>query len=664
MSICTPHSALRLSTKTPAELTASINPSPRRRLAIILAFPLLILLAVPFWWYTTSIERLPLPEGRISALEGANYTIPQAHILFTADSSAFPSPPPGKRHFDTKDILQSLGKEVTKGVDGIYAKQRPSERDVRRWDLVYEGDEEAKGTNLRVHIRTWEYANSSFPLEPYVQLPETGLMTSGIPAGTLVIPVHPDQVGDRNLKLHYKIALINAILSVYPPRPPEIPLRALKYTPNVTLSFVLLNEDATQGDYVHSWDIEGAIRDHFLPHLEPLRPIFNFTIESQILYHAPLSFEPSYSEIPVVERDKAVDAAVDMINSMANHDQKTSMEAAIKVMEEEQGNKAWVVDREQMTIFVNSEKWSLDSGSTNNPVLRFLLYVPSLRHRPMRLITRDSAQAFLLPQFGGVVILNPPPTSSQSHSYHLSRTGLTPAFHLFTQHLYSLLALPSLPYKPNKLHVPPPPSPLHRPSSLMQPLTPWQMHQVLLARLEENFQEGKKTLKGIVRLVRKIGEMKVGEGVRDTVLGAVIRLERVQQSANSTALQTFVLARDAVELANKAFFDPSMMGLLYFPDEHKFAVYTPLFAPIAVPLIIALLRELISRRKRGRAAVHTEKSQDVQAILDEVQEAAVDGTKTSRMEVNEREKTVQPQQGGSLPDNSPLHTLRSRAIRE
>lgn len=111
------------------------------------------------------------------------------------------------------------------------------------------------------------------------------------------------------------------------------------------------------------WSTTSAKRlhlvDHFLPHLEPLRPIFNFTIESQILYHAPLSFEPSYSEIPVVERDKAVDAAVDMINSMANHDQKTSMEAAIKVMEEEQGNKAWVVDREQMTIFVNSEKWSL-----------------------------------------------------------------------------------------------------------------------------------------------------------------------------------------------------------------------------------------------------------------------------------------------------------------
>lgn len=49
------------------------------------------------------------------------------------------------------------------------------------------------------------------------------------------------------------------------PSPPnfEIPLRALKYQPNVTLSFVLLNEDASDGGYVRSWDIEGAIRGLF-----------------------------------------------------------------------------------------------------------------------------------------------------------------------------------------------------------------------------------------------------------------------------------------------------------------------------------------------------------------------------------------------------------------
>ena len=93
----------------------------------------------------------------------------------------------------------------------------------------------------------------------------------------------------------------------------------------------------------------------------------------------------------------------------------------------------------------------------------------------------------------------------------------------------------------------------------------------------------------------------------------------------STA-EAFVLSRDAVGLASQAFFDPSMMGLLYFvschvvriarnsltyrkPDEHKFAVYTPLFAPIAVPLILPTIRELLAwyrrRWKRGLTGVGT-----------------------------------------------------------
>lgn len=33
--------------------------------------------------------------------------------------------------------------------------------------------------------------------------------------------------------------------------------------------------------------------------------------------------------------------------------------------------------------------------------------------------------------------------------------------------------------------------------------------------------------------------------------------------------EQFILSRDAVGLANKAFFDPSMMGLLYFVRCHQ-----------------------------------------------------------------------------------------------
>jgi hypothetical protein len=53
---------------------------------------------------------------------------------------------------------------------------------------------------------------------------------------------------------------VHGLLSTYPNTPPDIPLRALKYSPNITLSFVLLNEDAAAGSYVRSWDIAGAIK--------------------------------------------------------------------------------------------------------------------------------------------------------------------------------------------------------------------------------------------------------------------------------------------------------------------------------------------------------------------------------------------------------------------
>jgi phosphatidylinositol glycan class S len=55
-------------------------------------------------------------------------------------------------------------------------------------------------------------------------------------------------------------------------------------------------------------------------------------------------------------------------------------------------------------------------------------------------------------------------------------------------------------------------------------------------------------------------------------------------------------------LASRAFFNPGMLALLYFPVEHKYAVYTPLFAPVAVPLLGTLLREISAWRKnRNRA---------------------------------------------------------------
>jgi phosphatidylinositol glycan class S len=57
------------------------------------------------------------------------------------------------------------------------------------------------------------------------------------------------------------------------------------------------------------------------------------------------------------------------------------------------------------------------------------------------------------------------------------------------------------------------------------------------------------------------------------------------------------LAHSSELISSRAFFNPNMLGQLYFPDEHKYAVYTPLFGPLAVPLLVAGLRLLKERRR-------------------------------------------------------------------
>lgn len=65
--------------------------------------------------------------------------------------------------------------------------------------------------------------------------------------------------------------------------------------------------------------------------------------------------------------------------------------------------------------------------------------------------------------------------------------------------------------------------------------------------------------------------------------------------------ESLAAARNAYTASEKAFFDKSMVGQVYFPDEHKIAVYLPLLGPIGVPLVVGFLREIrkvITRMKR------------------------------------------------------------------
>lgn len=59
-------------------------------------------------------------------------------------------------------------------------------------------------------------------------------------------------------------------------------------------------------------------------------------------------------------------------------------------------------------------------------------------------------------------------------------------------------------------------------------------------------------------------------------------------------------SKEAILASEKAFFDPSLLHLLYFPDDQKFAIYIPLFLPMCVPILLSLLKIGSEARQKRR----------------------------------------------------------------
>jgi len=350
--------------------------------------------------------------------------------------------------------------------------------------------------------------------------------------------------------------ILTKLLAPPPPMSSTLTHRVVKYAPRYRLAFTLLNEDATSGHASLSWEVHQAIH-HYLRHmLDRLSTLHNFTIESQVQLHAPLAFNPTALEV--------------------------------------NDTRIYGLTQEDLTVFVNSAEWTLSSSVSNDPVLHFVLFIPSSQNDPLYILDQDGAptnsNAFILPQWGGIVVMNLPRT-------HLSALDLHPTFSTFQQQLMALLGIPTL-------------SPFVK-STESQPFTNWQLDALIRQRALENVKDSKETLQSIVALVNQIENMPVGQDVKGDIQDALSALDQAHAAESSSSTLALHYSAEALKLSSRAFFNPGMLALLYFPAEHKYAVYTPLFASVAAPLIAAVLREFLAWRRSLR--VNKEKASSVES---------------------------------------------------
>ncbi|KAK0530815.1 hypothetical protein OC834_003171 [Tilletia horrida] len=676
---------LRLRRRTPAddaEHDAEDGSDPPfqnafTRRAIVAALWTGIVLAVPLWWQTTTILRLPLPEAELASWteRGACPIRIPLHLRLHLPDDALPSiyphldeaASPSMLFHSKEDLLDHLRQQLVRDLDEASGRTAPGESSAAAqddscidWRLSFpEGDASVQPDPPRFGYDVFLSGSPQPPRSPNV-----------------IRLNHPLAPTDSPSASASSIASALRPLFRLPLR--SLPLtdtRAIQYSRPLRLVFSLLNEDAARGGAVGGWELEHALRDSELQELvESLGGVHDVVVESQVLWYAPLAFQPTREETvhvlgqsggcapASVEEDTAADAQdaaeVDDILSHFTTKKSQAAPARLPCVNKTRTETQWLVEWEDLKVFVNAAAWSLTSAvSSLRPVaavpllagqelsassiptlveeeektLHLLLYIPAADQRP--LLVRDpstgnasQAHAWMVPQWGGVVLLNQPVETDAAGNPLLPRKGevgpalqaddLREPVRLWTDQLRTLLGLraeqASAPlctsFEEQGTCIPP-----RLPSDLLA-----------LRRIVESTRDAVATLQSTVRLVHKISNLGVGKEVRGDVQGALELLSqldaRLSSSVNESApiasspphrpssqahaelQQALALASLASTLASRAFFHPNMLGLLYFPEEHKYAVYTPLFGPVAVPLLVALLRELkLWRNARRRA---------------------------------------------------------------
>lgn len=231
---------------------------------------------------------------------------------------------------------------------------------------------------------------------------------------------------------------------------------------------------------------------------------------------------------------------------------------------------AWKLLQSDLSGFINAAEWPLSPSIGSGPTVNMVAYVPAPYQRPLHL--ENGGNSWIIPQWGGVQIFNP----SEHQAEHLKVQDLEPIMLTFADQLMSLLGVPN------------------SPSSLSMRISSLKRERATSLILSAS-----STLGALVRLTRKLESIAIPSTVATSVDETISHLEQACEGLRAGRFQAALEhARVAEAEAEKAFFEPSMVGQVYFPDEHKVAVYVPLLGPMAVPLVMSALKELRALRRR------------------------------------------------------------------
>lgn len=265
----------------------------------------------------------------------------------------------------------------------------------------------------------------------------------------------------------------------------------------------------------------------------------------------------------------------------------------------------FAMDHETLPHIITSIERKLGTDVVNKPCLHLVVYAPPCQTAPVYIyrdgqrVSNYSFDSFISAKWGGIVIANPSDSFCASvkegevhqvyiHSHEVMDFVLYELRKIFELEIEMPLSSASI-------------------ESLGQiaPRT-WEKDMYLRHGAIHLITSASSTLQSLIKLLDDIKNIVIGDHVAAQIHKSyesiVIAKEHLAINDIHGAVK---FAREAFIAAEKAFNDPSLLELLYFPEEQKYAIYIPLYLPICIPVIFSFAvfkKYLPSKKKKEEAA--------------------------------------------------------------
>ncbi|CAG9791245.1 unnamed protein product [Diatraea saccharalis] len=505
----------------------------------------LIIIGLPLWWKTTEVYRVTLPYDQISAFDQLPRTIStDLKILANDEATASELAALIEVAFEDSNTIKPKIHKAVLSDELHHALESVADEH----DAV---DEVAAAYNLTAH--NCFYVVQRRPLFQQVWL-----------AGERVMFFRDSEDAPIVVEALQKWVYQMSVLDGGRADNAADSARRTRLPPSAGYHVVLSVVHPTPDKLKVNFDAKEAVEDYIGSFVDELSILHNFTLKSQWLYLLNFDFQ------------------------------------AREMKDNSDSGRHYSVRRDRLHRLLTALEERAATHVAALPTVNLAMYLVPCRMAPL-VIYHDVAkpvlapvQAFMSPKWGGVVLASPEEVDCTPQAVWHPNTRLIMG--TFLAQLRPLLGIPDTAFISGAFLEP------------LRSVSPrrWELDALLRLRTLEQITTAQRTLQSLAQLLGEISNIVINDEVGASINSAVENIQKASVlAAEGDIIAAYETSKRAYLAAETAFMDPSLLALLYFPDDQKYAIYIPLFLPIMFPVVLSLKNLLLWFRGKP---VHKDKT--------------------------------------------------------